>query len=156
GQTVALLLGKPAQTFAFGPEDQGDVRQVGGDVVQRAFGLAVQADAPVAEIGNVVQGAGQIGDTDQRHLFQGAGGGLGQSRIGFGTGAVGDDDGAGVERGGRAQNRSDIMRVGNPVEQQDDVAPPLDRFAGGVEIRLGQGVDQNGDALMHGLMAQDL
>ena len=63
--------------------------------------------------------------------------------------AAGGDDGVGGEGDGRAQDRADVVRVGDLVEDDDQL-----RVGERVEAEGGQGRDLDGDALMDRVAAE--
>jgi hypothetical protein len=80
-----------------------------------------------------------------RHVFETAGGALGEDAGGFGGVAGRGDDRLGVEGSGRADDRPEIMRVGDLVEHENQTRRDL------VEFRGGQGIDFGIEPLMYGI-----
>ena len=60
------------------------------------------------------------------------------------------DDCGGAEGGGGADDRADIVRVGHLVEHDDEL-----RVGEVGKIRLGEGIGEDRDALVHGAGAGD-
>ena len=116
---------------------------------------AARPDAPDAGLLEGLHGAGEIGDGDQRHQLERAGGGLGED-AGLGGGvALGADHGAGAEGGGRAQDGPDIVGIGDLVEhQQGGLLGVGQAVAHLIYVDRGEGLGQQGEALMHGARRQ--
>ena len=111
----------------------------------------VQADAPVASFPQLGQGAGEIDDPDQGHHLGGAGSAFRQHAGHFRSVAVGQHHGAGAEGGGGAKDGADIVRIGDLIQQHDDVAVLQRTLADDVvQIDLGQGGGVEHQALVHG------
>ncbi len=107
------------QPFALGPEHQRDARRVLERDVERVGRLAVERDAPVARLGDLVERAGEIDHAHPGHEFQRPGR-RPRDYAGFGRGmAVLCDDAKRIERGGRAQDGADIVRIGDLIEHDD-------------------------------------
>ena len=105
---IAGFAGQPAQSAALCAQDEGDPA-VERRVPKALFGIAVEPDAPEATRLNLVQGAGQIRDADERQNIQGAARRLGE-RAGGGWGAaVLNDYAEGAERRCAAQDGADIV-----------------------------------------------
>ena len=106
------------QPFAFGAEDQGDRtrRQRFGEF---RFGFAGQADPPVARLGDVLERAGEIDHPHPRHDLERSRGGLGERPAFRRRVAVLRDQRRGAERGGRAEDRADVVRIGHLVEHHE-------------------------------------
>jgi hypothetical protein len=85
-------------------------------IAQRLRRVAGQADAPEARLRHLVQRAGEVDDTDPRHGLERAGCRAGH-RAAFRRGvAILRDEAERVEGSGRAQDRAQIVRVGDLVE----------------------------------------
>ena len=114
---------------------------------ERGLRLAGQADPPEARLGDLVERAGEVDHAHPGHGLERAAGGLGE-RAGFGRRvAVLGDDAERVERGGRAQDRADIVRIGDLVEhQQRPAVLGLVEQVG--EQHIGQLLDLGDDALV--------
>ena len=114
-----------------------------------ALGLAVEADAGEAHLADLLQRAGEVLHLDPLDPVERAGGGLGE-HAGLGGGvAAGGDDRVGGEGDGRAQDRADVVRVGDLVEDDDE--PGIGER---IERKRGQGRDLDRDALVHRLAAE--
>ena len=86
-----MLARQPAQARPLGAQGQADLALELG-LGQRPLRLGGKAGDPEAAFFEDVDGAGKVGNPDQRNVFQGAGGRLGQ-RTGFRCGvALGQDD----------------------------------------------------------------
>ncbi len=151
GDLVAGFAGQAAQAFAFGAQHQRHAA-VGEDRAGQRLAAGIQADAP--DIGGLQRDhrAGDVDRTQQRHGFQRARRGLGQSAGFLRRVAVLGDDGGGAERGGRAHDRADIARVGHLIQHDDRPG-----FSS-TDCRLGwrQRIGQQRRALMHDVAAQQL
>ena len=105
----------------FGTEHQRDPRR-SERILELRLRFAGQADPPEAGVANFLERAGEVDDPRPRHALERPGRGFGQ-RPAFGRGvAVLRDDSDRPERRGRAQDRADIMRIGDLVEHQQDRA----------------------------------
>ena len=102
-------------------------------VLQFRVGGAVEPDPPEARLGDFLQRSGEVDDADPRHALQRARRGLGQRAAFARRMAILGDDADRPERRGGAEDRADIMRVGDLVEHQqggafgrvgEDVAEP--------------------------------
>ena len=98
-----------------------------------------------------VSARAQVLHGNDRHQFERARGGFRQHAGGFGAVPRRGDDRLDRERRRRAQDRADIVRIGDLVEHQHDA---LGRQRS--DIRRGQGIRLGQQALMHGVRAEPL
>ncbi len=149
-----MLPGEAAQARAFRAQRQPDLAgQLGLGQGLRRFGS--EAGDPEAALLEKLDRAREVGDPDQRHMLERAGGCLGQ-RPGFRRRvALGQDDRERAEGGGRAQDRADILRVGHLVE---DHQPRMLRALGCgdhiLDAVVGQRMDPGCQPLMNGTRRQ--
>ena len=114
-----------------------------------AVAARVEADHEEAALLERGEPAREILHADQRHVFERAGGGLGQRAGRIRAVALRGDDRRRRERGGRAEDGADIVRIGDLVEHQHDAF-----CRHGLDRRRGQGVGFQIEALMHGIGQQ--
>ena len=84
--------------------------------------LQIKADPPIADVPQLGQRASEIGNGADRHMFQPARGGFRERAREFRRMALGGDQRVDCEGRGRAQDRADIMRIGDLVEDDDEAA----------------------------------
>ena len=118
-EAVAGLAGQLPQALAFGAEHQRKRRAKFDrrEIVGRA---AVQADDEEAAFLQCGERARQILHDGDRHQFERARGGLCQHAGRLGAVARGGDDRRDREGRGRPQDRADIVRIGDLVEDEHD------------------------------------
>ena len=135
------------QAFALGPQHQRHAR-FADRLAQHRVRIAIQADAPIACLGNLIERARQVHHPHPRHDFQRARRRARQhARFGRRMPVL-RDDAQRVERRRRPQDRADIMRVRHLVQHQDRalvVAPLFQHF---VQPDIVQRFDFGDDALM--------
>ena len=117
------------------------------------LGGAVEGDPPVAQRCQLVERAGEVGDLDHRQQVQRARGGLGDRAAELGAAALRQHHRAHLERGRRAQDRADVVRVGDLVEQEDQVAAGLGG-AGAFQVEARQGRCGQSEALVDRALAE--
>ena len=117
-----------------------------GKIVGRA---AVEADGQEAALFERHKAARQVLHAHDRDQFERAGRRLGQHPGSLRTVPRRGDDGFDGKRRGAAQDRSDIVRVGDLVEHQHDAGRR--QF---LDVGRGQGIGLRDQALMHGIRRQ--
>ena len=113
-------------------------------------GLGRESDAPEAGFLDRGEGAGEVGDPEERDDLEGPGGRLGE-RPGFRGGMpLGDQDPGGPEGSGRTQHGAHILRIADLVQHQKCGRPFRVELGEDIFQRLvGQRLDQGRHALMH-------
>jgi len=112
-----MCLGILAHALALGAEDERDPGRA-ERFGQGHIRLAGEADPPEAGGGHIVERAGEIDDADPGHGLERPRRRLGE-RSGFGRGVpVLRDHAQGVERRRGAQDRADIVRIGDLIEDE--------------------------------------
>jgi hypothetical protein len=148
GDYVAGFASEAAKALALGAKNQGDTI-TGDGAFDRTVGVAVEADAGKAHGANFLQCPSEILDLDPLDPVEGAGGRLGEN-AGFGGGvATGGDDRVGGEGDRGAEDRADVVRVGDLVKDDDQF-----RLGDGVEAERGEGRDFDGNSLVDGVDAE--
>lgn len=140
GKRVAVRGDKPAQAGTLRAQHQHRAR-IGRQAVEAAAGGTVEAHRPEPMLLQLLQRLRQVGDLDQRHKVEAAGGRPGRRTRKLGRAALGNDDR--VDRKGRrtAQDGADVARVAELVERKqqrralgrDDVAQREDRQRPGLQ-----------------------
>ena len=106
-----------AHARALGAQHQRDALRA-ERVFEVGVGIAGQPDPPEAGLGDLFQRAGEVDDARPRHALESARCGLGEdAALGRRMAVLGDDPDRSEGRG-RAQDRADIMRVGDLVEDE--------------------------------------
>ena len=82
------------------------------------FRLGIEPDPPIAHVPHLGERPRQVGDAANRHVLEPAGSRLRQRAGELGRVALGRDKRVDGEGGGGAQNRADIVRVGDLVKNQ--------------------------------------
>ena len=89
------------------------------DLVEGRGAFGVEADAEIAQVAQFGQRAGEVGDRADRHVLEPAGGGFGVRAGKLRRMALGRDQRVDCEGRGGAQDRPDIVRVGDLVKDED-------------------------------------
>ena len=105
------------QALAFRAQNQRE-RLAQHDVAEVFAAFAVQANGLETDVVQLVQRASEVLHGDHGHELERAGGGFCQHAGRFGTVAGGGDDRLHRKRRGRAQDRPDIVRIGDLIEHQ--------------------------------------
>lgn len=148
GEGIAIFFGQAAQALAFVAEDQGDGSPE-RFVVQGLFGIGVESNDLDVMVPHCFQGPCQVGDADDVHAFGGPCGGF-DGRPGQGGGPVlGQDNGEGPECFGGANDGSQVSRVFDAIQDDDEVLGMglqaiQQLFKGGLHAHA----DAQGDALV--------
>jgi hypothetical protein len=121
GEEVAIFAGEAAGAFFFGAHDDAE-GALEVDIVEELLGFIGGADEPEAGVLKFFHGAGEVGDLDEGGMF---GGPAGDAADGFGEGngfILGSDDGMDSGGVGGAETSSQVMRVLDAVEDEDEGA----------------------------------
>lgn len=113
---------------------------------ERHFALPIKADDFESEFLELFDGADKIRDPGDLHLFEAAGGRLGERAAQSGAVSLRGDESFCPENSRRAENRSEIMRIRHLI-QHDHARRAL---AGIKNIEIGQGRGPQRDSLMDG------
>ena len=118
-ETIAPLARQASQALVLRAEDQ---RQRARErfVGEPGGRLRVEPDPPIAHVAHFGERAGQIGHAANRHVLEPARGGLRQRPGEFGRMALGGDQRVDREGGRGAQDRADIVRIGDLVEDEHE------------------------------------
>src|SRR5947209_1922179 len=117
GKGVAMLAAVVPEARAFRAEHECYTRRA-KRVLEIGVGFASEADAPKSSLADFVEGSGKIDHPRPRHSFERSRRCLGQrSAFWRGVTVLGDDADRSEGRR-RAQDRADVMRVGDLIEHE--------------------------------------
>ena len=140
-QEVALFAYQTAHAVALGADDDdGGTFQVG--LIERSSAAHGGAVDPQTLFFQILEQGGQVGDPGDGQIGDGAGGGFTHHGGQTGGAALGDDDAVGARALGGADDRAQIVGIGQLVAHHDEGS--LSLFAGGVEDVLHAGVLPHG------------
>ena len=150
-----MRLGVLAHALALGAEHDADTLRA-HHLRQRLGDVAGQADPPEPRLGDLVEGAGEIDDADPGHRLQRARRGARDGARFGGRVAVLGDEAERAERRRRAQDRADVVRIGDLVEhdQRARVVLALREEVG--EPHVLERLDLGDDALVRGIGGDEL
>ena len=107
------------QAAVFGAENERQ-RPFEPRRLQRRRRFRIEADAPIAEIAELAHRSREVGHRADRHVLEAAGGGLGERAGEFGRVPLGRHQRVDGEGGAGAQDRADVVRIGDLVEHDDE------------------------------------
>lgn len=117
GKRVAVRGDKAAQAGTLRTKDQHRAL-VDRQAVEAAASRPVEAHRPEPKLLQLLQRLRQVGDLDQRHEVEAAGGGAGRRTRKLGRAALGNDDRVDRKGGRTAQDGADVTRVAELVERK--------------------------------------